>query len=119
MVWVQFSGNESKEMLQIFELSYSQMANRFNSAHNYLLFLTIWKNNASQHILALNLLIVIKGWSSSLPICLETLSEAIVGKSHDILYIPKVNIIYVFINPGRYFMNEQLPELAITLWGKH
>lgn len=57
MVWVQFSGNKSKEMLQIFELSYSQMANRYNSAHSYLLFLTIWKNNASQHILALNLLI--------------------------------------------------------------
>ena len=35
-------------MLQIFELSYSQMASSFNSAHNYLLFLTLLKNNASR-----------------------------------------------------------------------
>ena len=55
MVRVQFSGNESKEMLQMFELSYSQMANGCNSAHNYLLFLTLLKNNESHHILALNL----------------------------------------------------------------
>lgn len=38
MICVMFSGNKSKEMLQIFELSHLQMANSFNNAHSHLLF---------------------------------------------------------------------------------
>lgn len=38
MICVMFSGNKSKEMLQIFELSHLQMANSFNNAHSRLLF---------------------------------------------------------------------------------
>lgn len=34
-----FSGNKSKDMLQIFELGHLQMTNSFNNAHNHLVFI--------------------------------------------------------------------------------
>lgn len=48
MIYVMFSGNQSKEAFQIFELSQLQMANSSNSAHKHVLFFPLMKNSANQ-----------------------------------------------------------------------
>lgn len=113
------SGNKSKEMLQIFELSHLQMANSFISAHNGLLFFS-FEEQCKSAGLAMSLFR--KGCSSVPTPAHRPVSEAAGCESHETkifhgaksehrVFVPKSWHIYL--------INEQLPELVTMLWGKY
>lgn len=118
MICVMVSGNKSKEMLQIFELSHLQMANSFNSAHNSLLFFS-FEEQCKSGGLAMSLLR--KGCSSVPTPAHRPVSEATGCESHETkIFHGAKSKHHVFVPKSWHIdlINGQLPELVTMLWGK-